>query len=393
MNERADILERAIGGVTEPVAGAGAWRAALERVRGEPASHRLFPTLSRPVSPGLGSIAAVLLIGAVLAVALVPSLGRARRSAMPPPEAAEAGTPRLAFGFDDGGVAGSPSRLDDVAGDGFALGVPTLDARVAGIGIESTLATADPRTGDPRATDGASAVRHVVRKATVELVVGDVRAAFVRANQLVRPARGEYVQDSQSRDRGDGVLEADLVLRVEAGRLGEVLNELRTLGDVRHERTDADDVTGQVVDLDARLRTQRAVEAELLGLLEDRADADLDGVIKVRRELASVREQIERMEGQRQQVGALVRLATVAVVLRQDAEPEPEPEEQTLGAWFGEQMTAAWGGGVRTLLGTLAWFVEVAVGGLVWWVVVIVAFAFAWRAWRRGHPRALPERA
>lgn len=409
MNERADMLEQALGGLTAAAAPTGAWRGALERARRGDDLERALA--GRRWMPTLAKAAAVIVIGAVLVWVLLPATGHARRSArstigsMPAPTAVE--TERLSVLAGSIGQRMTADRADksfdasfygyeDADGDGYvgsgSAGVPPLSSRMHGefANLYGQQPSADASVP---AGDGGSVARHVVRKATVELTVEDVRAAFVRAQQLVSPARGEYVQDSQSRDRGDGVLEADLILRVEAGRLGDVLNELRTLGEVRNERSDADDVTGQVVDLEARLRTHRAVEEELLGLLKDRKDADLDDVIKVRRELASVRQQIEQMEGQRQQIASLVRLATVAVVLRQEAAPPPVEEKQGLGAWFRERMSAAWDRGVRTLLGTLAGIVEIAVGGVVWWVVGVAAVAFAWRAWRRARPRALSERA
>ena len=227
----------------------------------------------------------------------------------------------------------------------------------------------------------------------MELRVGDVRAAVVLAHQLISQARGEYVQESNTRERGDERVEAELMLRVEAGRLDEVIGSLRELGEVRSERVAGEDVTGRVVDLEANLRNERRVEEELLSLLGSREDDELDDILKVRRELAQVRARIEALAGERAQLGALVRLATVSVVLREpDVEAEDDVEEEIgLGAWFGERIGQAWHDGVRTLLATVVAIVEILVSGAIWFIIAGVVGVIAWRRYRAGRPRALPE--
>lgn len=375
MDDQRDRLEADMSGLTAPVEPTGAWRGALERTRAvESAKPR------KTLNFGVMHVVAVAAVIVLFVGTMLPSLGKARRSARGITERERsADAPDASYAFAD---------LDSDGVSATSIGGDPFD----------TDRYADPRvtpadSAVPDRSEEAPIVRHVVRKAAIDLEVEDVRAAFVHAQALISEERGEYVEDSNARDRGDGVLEADLVLRVHAQRVGEVLTELRTMGVVRHERSDADDVTDSVVDLEARLRTQRAVEEELLGLLADRPDADLDDIVRVRRELASVREQIERLEGRRQQLGQRVRLATVAVVLREaEADPAEEPAEG-VWAWFKARIADAWSGGVRTLLGTVAWIVEIAIGGLIWWVIVLIASIAAWRAWRREHPKGLDERA
>ena len=227
----------------------------------------------------------------------------------------------------------------------------------------------------------------------MQLETDDVRAAFTLAPQLVSPARGEYVQAADIREHGEGY-QADLVLRVDAGRLDAVLIELRELGDVLSDRIDTDDVTDRVVDLEARLRNERSVEAELLRLLAEREDDDLEDVLSVRRELARVRQQIETMVAQRSEIARLVSLSTITVVLREpieEPEPEPEPEEKSGWELFYEDLGDAFGDGVRSLGDTATGLVRIAVGGLVWWAGLGLVAAYAWRKWRASNPAALPE--
>jgi len=221
----------------------------------------------------------------------------------------------------------------------------------------------------------------VIRKATVELTTPDVRAAFLKAANLVSAAQGEYVEASTISGR-ETSLRADLTLRVAASRLSDVLNALRELGEVRSEQTGGEDVTGQVVDIEARLRNEQRVEAELLELLQSRKDAPLDEILEVRSSLASVRRSVEQLTAQRDRLGHLVSLATVLVIIRRGDAPEPVQDSGLLG-YFAESCHVAWQAGVRVLVWTVGGVITVVVGGLVWWVLLIIVLLLVRRRLHR----------
>ena len=215
--------------------------------------------------------------------------------------------------------------------------------------------------------------RQIIRKAMIELETVDVRAAFLKAMQLVSAAGGEYMQDSAITGQEERT-QANLTLRIAAARLSEVLNELRELGIVRNERLGGEDVTAQIVDLDARLRNEQRVEQEMLDLLEKRTDAPLDEILSLRSHLSGVRQQIETLTTQQKHLARLVDLATILVIIRPPVEDTSKPEqseEQTLGAHFRESMSDSWRGGVLFLADTIAGLVSIVIGGLVWWILAI----------------------
>jgi hypothetical protein len=228
------------------------------------------------------------------------------------------------------------------------------------------------------AVAGPTAERQVIRKATIELKAKDVRAVFLKASQLLSEARGEYVQDSSL--TGEGVhTEGNLTLRVAANRLPEVLNELRQLGEVRSEKVTGEDVTGQVVDLEARLRNEQRVETELLTLLETRKNSPLKEILDLRASIAGVRQTIEQLIAQRDRLGRLVSLATVLVIIRPtDA---PPPVEAGLWTHFESALRRAVNDGTRFLTNTVAGLLSVLIGGLIWWILLIVAILVV-RAYR-----------
>lgn len=215
--------------------------------------------------------------------------------------------------------------------------------------------------------------RSVIRKATMELIAKDVRAAFAKALHIVSEAGDEYVQDSGITGVDEDA-QATLTLRVRADRLGAVLNELRELGVVQSEKLMGEDVTAQIVDLEARLRNERRVEQELLELMDKRHDAPLKEILDLRSHISSVRQSIEQITAQRERFGRLVSLATILVIIR----PEPKPAEETnpqeekkISAYFGESVADSWHDGLLYLADSMAATLRILIGGLIWWVVAI----------------------
>jgi hypothetical protein len=222
--------------------------------------------------------------------------------------------------------------------------------------------------------------RQIIRKATIELLTDDVRAAFLKATQIVSAAKGEFVQDSSLTGTAES-MQADLTLRVAADRLPEVMNELRQLGEVRSEKLAGEDVTTQIVDLEARLRNEQRVEAELLDLLEKRQDAPLREILELRSSLSQVRGVIERLTAQRERLSRLVSLATVLVIIR--TKDAPEPETPSIGGYFIDGIQRAWQKGLMLLSDTCGFLLSVLVGGLIWWVLVAMVFTAILRYRRR----------
>ncbi len=239
-----------------------------------------------------------------------------------------------------------------------------------------------------RAMEDLPADRHVVRKATIELTTDDVRTAFLKAAQVVSEARSEFVESSSLRGSGDQA-RAHLTLRVAADRLSAVLEQLRGLGSVKSEESHGEDVTTQVVDLQARLRNEQRIEAELLKLLESRSDASLKDILEMRRRINNVRQSIEHLVAKRQRVDRLVALATLLVIITPEGAPAQEPHAD-LGQYIYQKLSNSWFGGLRILANTVAGGLRVLVGGLPWWLL-LGAIVVGVRHYRRQllHERAV----
>jgi len=103
-------------------------------------------------------------------------------------------------------------------------------------------------------------------------------------------------------------------LRVPGDRLSDTLLRLRELGQVVEDTQGSEDVTDQIVDLDARLASARATEQRLTELLRTRTGR-LSDVLEVERELTRVRLDIERLDAEKTNVGRRVSYATIGLTI------------------------------------------------------------------------------
>ena len=108
---------------------------------------------------------------------------------------------------------------------------------------------------------------------------------------------GGFVGGIQASDVSNG-RSLRATLRVPAARLDETVRSLRSLGHVADESQSGEDVTEQVRDIEARLKNSRNTEQRLADVLRNRTGRVAD-ILEVEREIARVREEIERMDAQR----------------------------------------------------------------------------------------------
>lgn len=197
--------------------------------------------------------------------------------------------------------------LTACAGGGPAT--PEGDGR-AGPGTAAAQPAGEPPAGGG---DGQADVPDgtlIVRTGTLELEIGDLAGALDQARSAVGTLGG-YV--ASSREEGDdGERFATITYRIPVARWDEALADMRAIASrVVREATQSEDVTTQAVDLAARLQNARVSEAALQTIME-RAGT-IDDVLDVQSRLSAVREEIERLVAQQQDIEGRAALGTLEV--------------------------------------------------------------------------------
>lgn len=229
--------------------------------------------------------------------------------------------------------------------------------------------------------------RMIISTAQLTLIVNDVATTLEEVWRLVERFQGYTVQTNSYRTATDN-LAATVVIRVPSERFGEALSELRKLAwKVQRESTSGEDVTDQYVDLEARLKAQKATEEELLALLrevrqsEGNAQEKAEAILSIYQRLTEVRTQIEQIQGQMQYLEKMSAMATITLEL---LPREPEVEKPVVEEGFDPLRTLREAARVlvQILQGLANALIWIAVVALPFWIVAGLV-VFLWIRWRR----------
>lgn len=152
--------------------------------------------------------------------------------------------------------------------------------------------TTTPANGIP---SFANAGRDLILTANVSFRSTDPWATADKARAIAAGLGGDLLALSQT-GSGDQ-RSALLTIRVPSDRFDEALTQLKKLdGEVLTSGVNAQDVTDQYVDVQARLSAKKAEEQQYLTLLAKAST--VDEILKVQSALATTRTQIEQLQGQ-----------------------------------------------------------------------------------------------
>jgi hypothetical protein len=172
--------------------------------------------------------------------------------------------------------------------------------------------------GQVRQVSDSMGPRMIVRNGSATIEVARLDSAMARVREMAQRAGG-YVANTALASGRDEVPSATIEVRVPAAQFDVLLASLEPLGRVSNVHTTSEDVGEEFVDVSARLENARRLEQRIQNLLATRT-GKLDEVLAAERELARVRELIERYEGRVRFLRARTAMSTLSVTVH---EPYP----------------------------------------------------------------------
>jgi hypothetical protein len=236
--------------------------------------------------------------------------------------------------------------------------------------IAASSPAAEERWSRPFEFDPAT--RLIVRTGQAGIEVDSLEPAMTELRRIAQRAGG-FVADASVQSGRNQIRQATLELKVPSTRFDELTEGLQPIGRLEFVNVGAEDVSEEFVDLTARAANGHRLEQRLVELLRTRT-GKLQDVLSVERELARVREEIERMEGRMRFLKSSAQLSTLSVSLH---EPVPIVASPGRGP-IAEAFRTAW----RNFVGVLA-------GAIASLGFVVPVLAFGWglvvasRKWRR----------
>lgn len=225
-------------------------------------------------------------------------------------------------------------------------------------------AVTDPGMGQPLPSSN-TLERKIIYTADVELVVEEFNSISSKVEALVEEFEG-YVAGSTVTGAPGHPRSGRWTIRVPVQRYGKFLTAVQKLGEVHCVSSDSKDVSEEYYDLETRISNKERQEARLLELLAD-ATGKLEEVLSVERELARVREEIERMEGRVRVLNDLTSLTTVELTINEikDYVPEEAPT-------YATRVRRALEGSVNLLVSAVVELSIVVIAVLPWLGVLLV---------------------
>lgn len=229
----------------------------------------------------------------------------------------------------------------------------------------------------------------IIRTAQVTVVTQNLDQARAGIDRIVRQYSG-YVGDLTVSAPADGPRKLTVTLRVPATQLDAALGELKKLGRAESESQNGQDVTAQYVDLEARLSNSRNTEKRLLELLSQRT-GKLSDVLEVETELSRVREEIERMEGERRMMAKQVEYATLTATVTEEYKTPARALPDSVGMRFRNAAVDGYQGVVNFVIGVGLFLISDGPMMLLWAAILFFPARWAWRKIRHQHDQPSQE--
>lgn len=161
--------------------------------------------------------------------------------------------------------------------------------------------------------------RKILRNADLTLEVSAPQETQRKIASIAESAGGFVVtsESKQLQTAGGATheLEVNLVIRVPAAQFGPTLDQIRSTSNrVIQEKITGQDVTEEFIDLEAHLKTQKALELQFLEIMKQARK--VEDALEVQRQIAGVRSEIEKLEGRKRYLENRASLSTITVSLQ-----------------------------------------------------------------------------
>ncbi|MFH8976527.1 DUF4349 domain-containing protein [Streptomyces sp. NPDC017890] len=298
----------------------------------------------------------------------------ARRSA--PPARALAGL-LLVTALAVAGCSESGSSSDS-GGAAKEAAAPQEDARADGRAEDRAGAAGGEADGAKATAPPQLAPAHIIRTASLTVRVEDAPKALDAARAATENAGG-YIGDETTTRDDEGNERTEVVLRVPVERYEEVLAGLEGAGKLLERKSKAQDATDQVVDVESRVKSQRASVVRVRELM-DRATR-LSDVVTLEGELSTRQAELEALLARQAALKDRTSLATITLSLSETPVERPEQDDDP-------GFTDALAGGWDAFVTMLRW-VAMALGAVLPFAAVTALLVLLWL--RVVRPR-LPRR-
>jgi Domain of unknown function (DUF4349) len=212
------------------------------------------------------------------------------------------------------------------------LSSPAQEQTANSVGKPSVSVVAEPQSrsgdqfqdvglsnADSAQTSAAAADRKIIKNAELTIEVTSP-AETQRSVASIAETHGGFVVTSETKqnensDPAKRTLEVKLTARVPANQFDATIGAIEKLAtSIVHQNISGNDVTEEFIDLEARIRTQKALELQFLQIMKQAGK--ITDALEVQRQIADVRTDIEKLEGRKRFLENRASLSTITINIK-----------------------------------------------------------------------------
>lgn len=283
---------------------------------------------------------------------------------------AACGTDKASTMSDSSVAAPAPAARDAVGSGGEAVDDGALAFAPEG---------ADPDAAE-KPTGPEAQTRSVISKGQISLHTSDVDEARFELKKLLDQWDATIANEESSADEKGRTDRQRLELRVPSKYFDDAMDEISGLGTLVDRSRNAEDVTTQVIDTNARVRTQKLSLARVQALLAKAKD--LNQIISIEAQLSQRQADLDSLEQQQQYLAEQSALSTINLYLSVPDDDEVADEGDDDGFFGG--LASGWDSFVASGQNVLHALGAVLPFGLLLALIGVPV----WKVWRRRTPAA-----
>ncbi|MCX6158015.1 MAG: DUF4349 domain-containing protein [Ignavibacteriae bacterium] len=151
----------------------------------------------------------------------------------------------------------------------------------------------------------------IIKAGNITIELDKYGDAEVKINEVITKYNG-YIVNNKSNQSSISNKSGTFIVKVPAVKFDELISDVNKIGKVLNQNIQANDVTEEYVDLEARLKTQKELEKRIVKLLNEKV-SKLADIFEIEEKLASVREKIEKTEGRMKLLKSQSSLSTLTL--------------------------------------------------------------------------------
>jgi Domain of unknown function (DUF4349) len=227
----------------------------------------------------------------------------------------------------------------------------------------------------------------IARTISLNLSVSDFAHARSLVDKIVKSYAGytAYMTVSSPKDASQSLIAN---IGIPAAQCDAALNEFRAMGRIEEERQSSEEVTAQSQDLDIRLKNARETEARLNDILRIRTGKVSD-VLDVEKEMARVREGIERTESEQKRLSNRSDFASIELNLTEEYQAQLGVRASLVGLHIRNAWVDGYHGAEEGLVDALEFCLLVGPSLILWCLILFWPARWGLRQWQRHRSAAV----